>query len=99
VTRDEIENLAQLARLKLKVQEVEPLQKDITAILEYIGQIRAVTGEASTSSVPLVHNVMRDDVVHTSGSPMAGKEEAIRNALPRREDDYNVVRKIIQKDE
>lgn len=99
MTRDDIEHLAQLARLELKAQEVEPLQKDITSILEYVGQIQAVTAEASAPVAPRLRNVMRDDVVRTSQSLMAGKEDMLRNALPRREGDYNVVRKIIQKDE
>ena len=98
ISRDEVLNLAELARLKLSDAEVEALQKDISSILEYVGQVSAV--ELSTATeVPLVHNVMRADAPRAATDPLAGKEEAVRGAFPTREGDFNVVRKIIQKDE
>ena len=44
-------------------------------------------------------NVMREDAPRGEEDPLAGKEEALRAAFPSREGDFNVVRKIIQKDE
>jgi len=46
-----------------------------------------------------LHNVMRDDTPRTQSDPLWAKEEALRQAFPTSESDYNVVRKIIQKDE
>ena len=42
---------------------------------------------------------MREDSPRADGDTMAGKEEALRTAFPKKENNYNVVRKIIQKDE
>ena len=98
VTKEDIQNLATLARLKLSDTEVESLQKDISSILEYVGQVNAVSGDEARST-PLLLNVMREDTPRASGDLMAGKEEAVRAAFPKREGGYNVVRKIIQKDE
>ncbi len=98
ISREEILQLATLARLKVADAEVEGLQKDISSILEYVGQISQVNVEKEKAT-PFNYNVMREDTPRAAGDPLAGKEEALRAAFPTREDGYNVVRKIIQKDE
>jgi len=103
ISKDEVLNLAELARLKLSDKEVTGLQKDISNILEYVGQISAVQGNASTKAkelpLPAQQNVIREDVPRADGDTVGGKEEALRAAFPKKENNYNVVRKIIQKDE
>ncbi len=94
ISREEVLNLAELARLKLTDDEVNSLQKDISNILEYVGQVSAVEA-GGQKETPLNHNVMREDV-HTE---VLGKREELLKAFPVREGDYNVVRKILQKDE
>jgi aspartyl/glutamyl-tRNA(Asn/Gln) amidotransferase C subunit len=42
ISREEIQNLAELSRLKLSDKEAEDLQKDFDSILEYVGQVQAV---------------------------------------------------------
>ena len=94
ISLDDIRGLAALARLKLTGTEEESLQKDISNILDYVGAVSAVPA-ADVQKKPLLRNVMRDD------APVAvlGKREALVAAFPAREGDFNVVRKIIQKDE
>ncbi len=98
VSKEDIKSLAELARLELSEEETASLQKDISNILEYVGQVSAVSADMEVI-VPANHNAMREDTPRTEGDPMAGKREAVLVALPKREGDYNVVRKIIQKDE
>jgi aspartyl-tRNA(Asn)/glutamyl-tRNA(Gln) amidotransferase subunit C len=106
ISKEEIDNLATLARLELSDTEKESLGKDISNILEYVGQVSAVSlqGDALTPGLsqasPLTtHNVLREDTLREAEDTMAGKEEAVKQAFPKREGEYNVVRKIIQKDE
>src|SRR5258708_1627406 len=102
ISKEEVQNLATLARLELSSTEVESLQKDISNILEYVGQVSAVSlKDGALPQVPFnqPHNVLRNDAPRDAGDVMAGKEEKIKEAFPKREGDYNVVRKIIQKDE
>lgn len=99
VSKEDIENLAALARIKLSDTEIISLQKDVSSILDYVGQVSAVAEESESKRTPLVHNVMRDDVLHTADSALAGKRDAILAELPRRDGDFAIVRKIIQKDE
>lgn len=98
ISKEDIQKLAELSRIKLTDAEMESLQKDISGILEYVGQVSSVEGSVE-KEVPLNHNVMRDDVPYEENSPLKGAREAIREAFPRREKDFDVVRKIIQKDE
>jgi aspartyl/glutamyl-tRNA(Asn/Gln) amidotransferase C subunit len=100
ISREEVEGLAKLARIELRAGEVESLQKDISDILEYVGQLSAQTISSGGEKVaPAHHNVMREDIPYEKDSALANKREALLAALPRREGDYAVVRKIIQKDE
>lgn len=99
----EVQDLANLARLKLNEAEVASLQKDISSILEYVGQVSAIEqGDTllnNSKESPLQRNVMREDTPREALHPLGGKEKSVRAAFPTREGDYNVVRKIIQKDE
>ncbi len=99
ISREEILNLATLARLKLTDAEVTGLQKDISNILEYVGQVSnrgdALTPGLSKASPLALRNVMRKD----EPAPVLGAREDLLGAFPKREGDYNVVRKIVQKDE
>lgn len=98
ISRDDIEGLANLARLKLAPSEVEGLQKDISNILEYVGQVSKVEGGAA-KQLPANNTVMREDVPYAEGAMLLGKRDVLRKAFPTREGEYNVVRKIIEKDE
>ena len=98
ISKEEIRELAALARLKLSVGEEDSLQKDISNILEYVGQVNSVVAGTGPGH-SLLKNVMRDDAVRTEGDPLYGKRDALLAALPAREGDHAVVRKIIDKDE
>ncbi len=110
ISREEIQNLAELSRLKLSDEEISALQKDFDSILDYVGQISAVAGEEqgptlaqgssrSDLSLPALVNVMREDVPRVADDALAGKQEAILAQAPKREGDYFVVRKIIERDQ
>ncbi len=110
ISREELESVAELARLTLSEAEAVGLQKDISNILEYVGHIsgREVPaslqddrGRSPGTSLPsnTPRNVMRDDTPRKAGDPLAGKEQNIIAAFPRQEKDYLVVRKVIQKEE
>lgn len=99
ISLEDIRNLARLARLKLSPAEEEGLQKDISNILDYVGQVSSVPMPDKKEDAGLLHNVMREDAARPAGDTLAGKEEALIKAFPKSEKGYNVVRKIIQKDE
>ena len=98
ISREEVLQLAELARLKLTDTDVVALQKDISSILDYIGQVSAIP-VGKEGERPPQRNIMRNDGPRAAGDILSGKEESLRGAFPKREGDFNVVRKIIQKDE
>ena len=85
ISPEEIEGLAALARLNFT--------KDT-----YADRMTALEPSA-TEGLPPLRNVLREDIVRSEDDPLAGTREALLEALPRRDGDFAVVRKIIQKDE
>ncbi len=95
--KEDIRQLASLARIAVTDKEVDLFQSEIGSILDYVGQIQAMTdavGEAKVAGV--VFNKMRvDEVTHEPGT----YTEAILRELPSREGDFMKVKKIINSDE
>jgi aspartyl/glutamyl-tRNA(Asn/Gln) amidotransferase C subunit len=98
ISKEDILTLAALSRLKVTEDEVETLRKDIGSILEYVGQVSNVEG-AKKKTAGAHRNIMRDDVPYAPEAPLAGKQETLIKAFPASEKGYNIVRKIIDKDE
>ncbi len=88
----EVRKVAKLARLELADAELEPMAKQLTAILGYVDQLK----ELDTTGVePMAHplplqNVFRDDVV-TASLPV---NEALQNA-PARNGDFFAVPAVL----
>jgi aspartyl/glutamyl-tRNA(Asn/Gln) amidotransferase C subunit len=98
ISKEDIQKLAELSRIELTDAEMESLQKDISNILDYVGQVSAVEG-GTEKEAGLNHNVMRDDVPYAEDSALKNVRADVVAAFPEKKNDYNVVRKIIQKDE
>ena len=85
--------MARLSRLALTDQEIERMREQLSSILEYIDELRALDTagvEPTSHAVPMV-NVMRDDETR----PCLSQDEALANA-PERSGDYARVPKIIE---
>jgi aspartyl-tRNA(Asn)/glutamyl-tRNA(Gln) amidotransferase subunit C len=92
LTREEVLEIALLARLHLDDDEVDRLQGELSSILEHMEALRAV----ETDVEPMTHAVpmslrLRDDAVE----PSLPAEEAVRQA-PDRADDFFQVPHIIK---
>ena len=92
ITKEEIQNLANLSRIKISAKEAEDLVSEIDSILGYVDQIKKISGE-SGEEASLVKNVMREDVVtHQAGE----FTEDLLSLAPSREGDYLKVKKILE---
>lgn len=93
LTREQVEHVARLARLRLPPEEIEQMQAELSRILEYFTML----AEADVSSVPPTAqvtdllNVMRDDVVN----PSLPREEVLANA-PDQQDGMFRVRALFE---
>ena len=88
LSADEIRWVAHLARLELTDAELERMTPQLSAILDYVAQLKQVNTddvEPLAHALP-VHNVFRDDEPRPS-LPVA---EALANAPQRKDDFYGV---------
>ncbi len=91
VNKDEIKNLANLARIEITDAEADSLTTELDSILGYVGQIKdASSGEVLSS--PVLKNVLRDDAPTNSDNEYT--EDLLNNA-PGREGRYLKVKKIL----
>jgi aspartyl-tRNA(Asn)/glutamyl-tRNA(Gln) amidotransferase subunit C len=92
LSKDEVKNLAKLSRISLTEQEVEGLQKDLTAILEYIDELKQVNVEGleEVSQVTGLVNVQREDKPQD-----VDYHEAIFKNAPEMKDGYYKVKAIL----
>ena len=59
--REEVEKLAELARIKIAPKELDELTKDIESILSYVSEIQNVAAEAPAPALGEHYNVARED--------------------------------------
>lgn len=93
VTRNEVEYIAGLARLKFSNEELEALTKDMNSILEYMDKLNELdTDNVEPLSHPLdLENVFREDKTGVSITT----EEALKNSTSK-SDKYFIVPKVIK---
>jgi aspartyl-tRNA(Asn)/glutamyl-tRNA(Gln) amidotransferase subunit C len=78
LTSEEVEHIAQLARLELTDDEKERYQKQLSAILDYAARLRAI----DTSQIPPTSSVLAQSSPLRPDEPAPGLtlEETLRNA-------------------
>lgn len=96
----DVENLAELARVAISDNEKENLRRDLEEILAYVSQVKEVGEKVESGKLKVesnkelrdLHNVMRDD--RDSHAPGLFTE-ALLSAVPSREGDRILVKKIL----
>ncbi len=91
ITKEDIKNLADLARIEVSDTEAESLTGQIDSILDYVGQIKDSTGNAERG-VSKLRNVMRGDVITNTENEYT---EKLLNNSPQRDGRYFKVKKIL----
>jgi len=94
LTKKDIDNLADLARIDLTEEEKTKLQKDMESILGYVSELQEAPSvtENHQPDQYYLKNVMReDDVPNESGAD----SEKILEEAPKRRDNLFVVKKIL----
>ncbi len=93
--REDIENLALLARLRLTEVEIVEYEKDLSSIVEYVSKISEITSDEKVVEPQLGKrfNVFRDDVVTNESNQYS---EDIIAEMPETEGRFLLVPKILQ---
>lgn len=85
---EEVEHIAELARLQLTEDEKETYRQQLSAILEYAARLQELdtSGILPTSSVLPMHGLLREDI------PAEGlsKEQVLANAPLKKKDQFKV---------
>ena len=97
ITRDDVQHIAELAKLKLNDDELDRMTQQLSAILDHAARLNELDTDSipPTASVVPLQNVMRDDTV----IPSMSRDDALANA-PDKDDNNQFFRvKAILKDE
>ncbi len=93
LSKKEVLNLAHLAKLKLKKEEITLYQKQLRNVLNYIHKINELDLEEIKESVSGAENIvaqLREDLVHAS-------QPALREQAQQNKNNYIVVPKVLDK--
>jgi len=94
ISKDVVKHIAKLARLELTEQEVEKMQKDMTAILDYFNVLQKVKSsrmESETKAVE-IEKVTRKDVATERSNRLVND---ILAQVPARKDEYIKVKQVL----
>ena len=92
ISPEEVNRIAKLARLSFTDEEKQKLQHELSAILDYVDQLKQVEGKVGEEVYdPAALNLMRDDVAEDFSNP----EELLKQA-PSREDNFIKVKSILE---
>ena len=95
LSKQEIQHIAKLARLDLSEPELEKYGGQLSAVLNYIDQLKEVEvkGVEPTAQVTGLENVLREDVIRCWDEKEI--EEALADA-PEREGRFIKVKRVIE---
>ena len=88
ISRDEVANLARLARIEMTAEELDHLSNELSVILDAVARVQEVAGEdVPPTSHPLpITNVFRSDENRPSLTP----EQALSGAPAQEEQRFKV---------
>lgn len=97
ISKDTVEHIADLARLKLSDKEIEKYQEDLSAIVSYVDKLKKADlhNYLATEQISGLHNVYREDEV----LELSDKEklELLKTSAHYSEDDKQIKVKRILK--
>jgi aspartyl-tRNA(Asn)/glutamyl-tRNA(Gln) amidotransferase subunit C len=95
LSKEDVLHIASLARLDLTEAEVEKLQTQLSAIIDYIGQLSEVdtTGIEPTAQVTGLVNHVRQDQALPIDEPT---RERLLQAFPEKDGDYIKVKAVFE---
>jgi len=92
ITKEDVQKLASLSRLKLSEEEIARFQGEMSSILAYVDKLKEVTGSESGPVMSVNRNVLREDADPNESGAYTRK---LVDAAPRHEGDYVKVKKIL----
>ncbi|MBR3163913.1 Asp-tRNA(Asn)/Glu-tRNA(Gln) amidotransferase subunit GatC [Candidatus Saccharibacteria bacterium] len=93
ITSDDVRHLAELSNLSVTEEEIEPLKKDLGAIVEYISQLDELNTEGVEPTYQCfeMENVWREDEI----TEFEAKRKDLLNLAPESTDNQIKVPKVL----
>ena len=101
LTQDQIQHIADLAKISLADEEKEKFQNALGSVLEYVDKLQQVdvSGVEPIAHITGLENKTRDDENGSTSSPQAGSSHAdpknLFNMAPETKDGYVKVNKVL----
>ena len=96
MTKEEIQHLGTLARIRLSEAEIERFGTEITGILGYVSAVNEIVADSGvTKHVGARYNVMREDEIT---NPSGTHTDDLLASMPKLQGRYLKVKKIINPD-
>ncbi len=78
ISREQVQHIAELAKLRLSAAEMDRMTEQLSAILDHAARLQELDTEAipPTASVVPLQNVMREDLV----APSLPRDDVLANA-------------------
>ena len=95
LTKEEIQHIANLARLELTEEELEKYGSQLSDVLSYIDQLKEVdvTDTEPTAQVTGLENVLREDVIENWNEQ---EKQSALNEAPELEDGQYKVKRVLE---
>ena len=92
ISKKEVQHVAALARIGVSEEEVEKFSTDLSAVLEWVDQLK----EVDVSGVePTAHITGMDDITREDKADPFLHVEKIIEAFPEKKDKYNRVKAVL----
>ena len=87
ITKDEVQHIAKLAKLKLSEEDLEKFTGQLGKILDFFGELQEVNTEGieETSQVTGLQNITRPDEIN-----IGGNEDALLKCTPHKIENHSV---------
>jgi len=92
LSKDEVKNIAALARIGLDEKEIEKYQKDLSEILDYFEKLK----ELNTENIePADHITGLENVMRVDRLSVFRNIEDIKNLFPEEKNGYDKVKSVL----
>lgn len=92
LSKEEVVKISEMARIELTEAEVEKFQKDLSSVLDYVEELKAV----DTEGLEIVSNVTGLENIDRADTPVLEEnQETIMTNAPERKDRFYKVKSIL----
>lgn len=92
ISREEVKHIASLARIGLGKEEVEKFSHDLSAVLDWIDQLKEVDVE---NVEPTAHITGMDNISREDKNREFGNKEGIIKLFPEKKNGYDKVKSVL----